>query len=89
MKTIVILLAVSLSAWAQETSTKIDQVRSMEFKSGTATVTFWSSNQVYRIPRNSRFIPCLENAWKADKDVVLTINKDANVLTGCKLYGGR
>jgi hypothetical protein len=88
MKTIVLFLAVSLSAWAQESSTKVDQVRSFQIKSDTATVTFWGSNQVYRIPGNSRLIPCLENAWKTDKEVLLMFNKDANVLMGCKLYSG-
>ncbi|MES2525705.1 MAG: hypothetical protein V4598_01405 [Bdellovibrionota bacterium] len=62
-----------------------DDVRSLEHDGDEVTVTFSSHSRVHRLTGNHRFIPCLENAYKAKKPVdVVVDDKDGNV-TDCKL----
>lgn len=67
---------------------KIDKVRTVEFEGDEATITFWSMNQVFRMPANSKTIPCLENAWKAEQDVALKMAENTNAIKDCRLYNG-
>ena len=71
-----------------EKTVKIEQVRSIDYDKGEATVTFWGTNQVYRFEEKAAIMPCLENAHKAKKEVVLQMNQEAKVIENCKLYGG-
>ena len=79
---------ISLPLFAAVKSMKIDQVRSIDYDDGEATITFWSTNQVYRLPENASVMPCLENGQKAKKQVVMEVNQDAKIIQSCKLYGG-
>lgn len=88
MKTILFLLVISLVAWAQENTLKIDQVKAVDYQDETATITFMRDDQYFYLPTNSSVLPCLDNAWKAEKQVVLLMHKDGKRILECKLYGG-
>jgi hypothetical protein len=66
----------------------IDLVRSIDYEKDEATITFWSTNQVYRFPAYATVMPCLENAQKAKKQFVMEVNKGAKLIESCKLYDG-
>lgn len=86
MKTFLILFTFSLSAFAQETFSEVAKVRSVDIEKDEATVTFWNKNKVYRMPANSKFIPCLQNGQKAQMEVLLTKVKNTDAISECKLY---
>lgn len=88
MKMIIILSILSLPVLSAVKPIMIDQVRSIDIDKDEATVTFWSTNQVYRLPANAAVMPCLQNGEKAKQKVVMEVNRDANVIESCKLYGG-
>jgi hypothetical protein len=81
-------LFLPLMALAQvQRSMEIHSVRSIDYKDGEATVTFWDDNKVYRLDEKAKVMPCLENGWKAPKEVVIGLDEKGNILN-CKLYGG-
>ncbi len=88
MKLFILLILVSLPLVAAVKSAKIDQVRSIDYDKGEATITFWSTNQVYRLPEDALVMPCLQNAQKAKQKVVLEMVPNTKVIRSCKLYGG-
>lgn len=88
MKMLYVIVLFSTPLLAQQKSVRIDQVRSIEYNNGEVIVSFWKNNQVFRLQDNSHLLPCLENGWKAEKEVVMGMNKDAKVILNCKLYGG-
>lgn len=81
------LLFVSFFANSQR-SNVIYTVRSVDADNGKVMVTFWEDNQVYRFEKNSKVLPCLENAYKAKMKVDLVMNKRSDVIEDCKLAGG-
>lgn len=82
------LLLLSMTAWSQDDVVRVEKVRSIDYENDEATVTFWGTNQVYRLPSNDKIIPCLDNAQKAQMEVALKMKKDAPVIEACKMYNG-
>ncbi len=88
MKILILMSFISLPLLAAVKPIMIDQVRSIDYDKNEATVTFWSTNQVYRLPANALVMPCLQNGKKAKQKVVMQMNNDAKLIESCKLYGG-
>lgn len=91
MKYILILLVISGFSYAQEENKdriKIEKVRSVDYGPEEATVTFWGTNQVYRLPLNDKVMPCLDNGWKSELEVALKMKGDSDAIVGCRLYNG-
>ena len=88
MKFFILMSIVSLPLFGAKKPLMIDKVRSIDFEKDEAIITFWSTNQVYRLPANATVMPCLENAQKAKKQVVMEVNEDAKLIESCRLYGG-
>ena len=51
-------------------------------------VTFWSTNQVYRLPANTSVMSCLQNGEKTKQKVVVEVNQDEKLIESCKFYTG-
>lgn len=81
-----LLMSFSLDAFSKD-SNVVYRVRSVEADNGKVMVTFWENNRVFRIEKDSKFLPCLENGFKSKKKVVLKLNKKADVIRDCKLKG--
>lgn len=78
----IFLAALSLPAFASRFA---DHIRSFEQDSKEVTLTFSNHNKVHRIPAGNSEIPCLENAWKAQKPVDVVFNDKSGNLLECKL----
>lgn len=81
-----LLMSFSLNAFSKD-SNVVYRVRSVEADNGKVMVTFWENNRVFRLEKDSKFLPCLENGFKSKKKVVLKLNKKADVIRDCKLKG--
>lgn len=66
----------------------IDEVRTIELVGDTFMITFWGNNRVFNITERNRVIPCLEDAYKAHKKVVLLMDQEAGLIHNCKLFAG-
>lgn len=88
MKILILMSFISLPLIAAVKPIMIDQVRSIDYDKGEATITFWSTNQVYRLPESASVLPCLQNGEKSKQKVVMEVNKDAKIIESCKLYSG-
>ncbi len=86
MKTLLFLAVISTSLYAQEKFSEVAKVRSVDVNDDEATVTFWNTNKVYRMPASSKFLPCLQNGQKAQMEVLLTKVKNTDAISECKLY---
>lgn len=86
MKKILFFMLITSSVYAQEKFTSVNKVRSIDVRKDEATITFWNTNKVYRMPANSKSIPCLENGWKAQQEVQLQFVKNTDAIVDCKLY---
>jgi hypothetical protein len=87
MKFFLSLLFFSMSSFAQGEKVRIEKVHSIDFHKDEAMVTFWSDNQVYRMPKDDKSLPCLQNAFKGKQEVALGMKKESKVILDCKLYG--
>lgn len=67
---------------------RVDKIRSYDPSGSKVMVTFWETNQVFRIPKNDNVLPCLENSFKANQPVTLEVDQKSNIITECKLFGG-
>ncbi len=85
MKYLLLFAFISMPVFA---AVNIEKVRSIDYDKGEATVTFWGTNHVFRFEEKAAIMPCLENAHKAKKEVVLEMNQESKVVESCKLYGG-
>jgi hypothetical protein len=83
-----LLLIISSFTWAQDDVIRVEKVHSIDYKDNEATVTFWDTNQVYRLPSNAKVMPCIDNAFKAEMEVALKMKKDAPAIEDCRLYNG-
>ena len=81
-----ILMSFSLDAFSKASGV-VYRVRSVEADNGKVMVTFWENNRVFRLDKDSKFLPCIENGFKSKKKVVLKLNKKAHVIRDCKLKG--
>jgi hypothetical protein len=88
MKYFLTLMMISTVSWAQADQIKIEKIRSIDYEDNEATITFWGTNRVHRMPANNKNIPCLDNAHKSEMEVALVMKQDSDVIEDCKLYNG-
>lgn len=89
MKILILIGLISIPVFAAtkpaEKTIMLETVRSIDYDDGEASVTFWGTNHVYRMPENASVMPCLWNGMKAKKKVALEMNEDAKFIKDCKL----
>lgn len=64
----------------------IDRIESMQIKKEGYLVNFENHNLPVFVNYFSDVIPCLENANKADMEILLTFNSKGDSLAKCQLY---
>ncbi len=89
MKLLICALSFISLAQASSNIKDVDQIKSMKLDGDTYTVLFWNQAQVYKVPKKSKVVPCLENALKAQKGVALEIDPHHGELLDCKLASGK
>lgn len=67
---------------------QVNTIRSFEPKAAFYMLTFWETNQVFRVSHSNDQIPCLENSFKANRPVTVEIDQKSNMITDCKMFGG-
>lgn len=85
MKYFLSLLVISMSAYSQS-DVQVQRVRNVDVKDGTANISFYDVERVYKLPENSGIVPCLKNGWEAPQKVLIKVDPKKNTITDCKLY---
>lgn len=90
-----LMMLISLTVFAQERIKKtptpdlaVKEIIGMDFKNGTAIISFKNMPMSMKIPENDKVMPCLKNAWKSHQKVLLEMDENQEAILGCKLYAG-
>jgi len=90
MKFIIMTVAlISLAHAASRNLIETDQIKSMKLDGDIYVVQFWKQAQIFKVPKNSPVVPCLESAVKSTKGVALEIDPHHGELINCKLASGK
>lgn len=80
-----ILALVSLSLFAQ-TTRGVDKVKALKWDGESYRVTLTNFQREIKISGKNAMVPCLENAFKSNMEVLLVIDSDIPIVKSCKLY---
>lgn len=83
-----LLFLVSLPVCAAFETSAIESVRSIDHSADETMVTFWGNNRVFRLSPDHASVPCIENAAKAAKQVVVSIDTRGGHIKDCKIFSG-
>ena len=86
MRPILLLLLFSFSLLANVHRPSVDRVKRMEWDGERYTFTFMNFPKKIVISGTNQVVPCLENSFKAEMEVLIVIDSDIPIIESCKLY---
>jgi hypothetical protein len=66
--------------------TAIERIQSWHYEKGEYEMLLGSFPTVIKVPADSRVAPCLENAYKAEMEVLITFDPSIPKVITCKVY---
>lgn len=76
----------SISAFAKPAGPMVDKIKKMYWDGENYTITFTNFEKKIVISEKNQVVPCLENAVKADMEVLIVVDTDIPIVKSCKLY---
>jgi hypothetical protein len=75
------------SAWAaSEYRTFISKIERWQYEKGKYEMILSQSQTRFEVPADSHVRPCLDNAYKAQMEVLVTVDPAAPKVISCKVY---
>lgn len=82
-----LLLLLTQPAWAaNDYRTFIDKIQRWEFEDGKYEMVLGQFQSRVEVPADSHVAPCLENAFKAQMEVLITVDPKVPKVISCKVY---
>jgi len=82
-----ILVLLTQGAWAaSDYRTFIDKIQLWEFEDGKYEMMLGQIEKRFEVPVDSHVTPCLENAFKAQMEVLVTVDLEVPKVISCKVY---